>query len=263
MGAPEGPEVRDLGRFTSAELWSGGIGRRGFLQPLMAPRPGAAAPAAAEVVAGLARRGLMLPAAAGWRPVGRLLEVLGAAAAARSMVSCPPADAGHAAVLSPDVMGPDRILMGRLGATDLILDLLPGGEGYDVRLVRAGDLVEELLGWCALGAGAGDVYGGGEPDGDSRPPLREDSPEWAQAEADGLFSGPVVLSVEAASVTAPDRPMLQQRLTIYDATADGNRRWIGLGVAEGVPQARWAAPDGPRRARRILRQALLGERIHL
>lgn len=255
MDGPDLTAGRRLGHFTSSELRLGGIGERGFLQPLMAPRPGAAITPAGDVVAALARRGLMLHSGEGWRPVGRFLDLLEAAAAARSLVACPPADPRSAVPPSPEVMGPDRILLGRLGATDLVLDLLPGAGGYDARLVPVEDLLGDLIDWCDLGG----LPAGGDP----RPPLAQGGPEWAAAESDGTFSRALPPVVETAAVISPDGPLLQQRLTIFDTTPGDPPRWIGLGVAEGAPLGRWAAPAGPDRVRRVLSQALRGERIRL
>ena len=181
--------------------------------------------------AGLASRGLLVRHGSAWRPVGRFERVLVAAAAGRSVVAIGPADPEAAARVLP------RLLFGRLGETDEVLDLHPvGGPGpgarYRARLLPV-DVAVAGLEELDVGASGG----ASAPDGPDRV-------------GELLRQGTATIRFEAASVLDPDAPLLQQRLTLV-STAGGD--WLVLGPAwrrAGGRRRRPTPPARPARRRR-------------
>lgn len=236
------PPALDLGHYTPAELRAAGVSGIGFLQPLFARPEGAGGDLEEkEAAEDLVRRGLFARAGPSGEAVGDLAATLDAIAAAWAFTDCT-AGAGPGS--------PERMLFGRLGATDLVLDLLPEAAGYRARLLSIADAAEEVAASLHVGDGDGDATGA----------TTEEAPDWPRIEAavDGV---PVEQRIEAASIDGPEGPLLQQRLRVV--TAQG-ARWLVLGARRG-PDVSWrsAAPAGPQRARSVIRAILAGDPVRL
>lgn len=229
----------DLGVFTVAELRAGGINGRGFLQPLLPVPDGVDVSfetrAAAERLAG---RGLLLRREAGWRPVGRYERVLEAAAVARALVAVGPAGPGASA------NGPPRLALGCLGTAGEVLDLDPGADGYHARLLEPAPAAAELTGCLGLD----------DREATAEPAVSDLDPGWSRIES--LLTGGVpTVRVEAASISGPQGPLLQHRLTVV-ATAEGD--WLLLGTREGDRSGRAGVPATRATAQRVLLDLLCG-----
>ncbi len=233
--------ARDLDRYSVDELRAGGVGRIGFLQPLLGGAGdddgGAAQRAAAHR---LVRRGLLVGSGSRWRVAGTLATTLGAVAAARSFAGCAPGGGSG---------GLDRLLFGRLGATDLVLDLMPEDGGYHARLLRIPDAAQQVVDDLGLEGTAGDATAA----------ATDAAPEWPLVER-RLDGAPVEVRIESAAIDGPERPMLQQRLQVVTT---GNERWLVLGACRGAQTWRAAAPCGPGRARSAIASILAGDAVRL
>jgi hypothetical protein len=240
------PPALDLGHYTPAELRAAGVGGIGFLQPLLARPVGEdGGEEEREAAEGLVRRGLLAQADPPGQALGALAATLDAIAAAWAFTACT-AGAGPG--------GPERLLFGRLGETDLVLDLLPEvadeAAGYTARLLSITGAIEEVAASLDLGDG----------DGDAAAATVEGTPGWPRIET-AVAGAPVERRIEAASIGRPQGPLLQQRLQLV--SADG-ATWMVLGARRG-PEAAWrsAAPAGPRRARSAIRAMLAGDPVRL
>lgn len=243
--------VADLGVFTAAELRAGGINSRGFLQPILPAPDGADVRAESRAAAeGLASRGLLVRRGSGWRPVGRFEQVLEAAAVARSLVAIEAVGSGPA---------PPRLAFGSLGVTDEALLLNPeaaGRGGYGTRLLQVGAAALELAG--ALGFHASGS-GGVSVSAEEAPAITESDPGWGRVD-DLVARGVATVRVESASISQPQGPLLQRRLTVM-ATPRGD--WLLLGTRQGQQTERAAAPAGLARAERVMRGLLAGGPLEL
>lgn len=225
--------VDDLGQFSAAELRAGGFHRRGFLRPLLPVPPGVdEAAESRRATESLAARGQLEVVGTNWRPVGHYCRVLDAAAAARSLV----------ALESVGATAP-RLVFARLGATDRVLDLCPQQQSFACRMLRrdaaAGDLV------ASLGLTEGH---------DADRVVSESDTGWSEIES-LLRGGTVSAKVEAATVLAPDEPLLQHRVFLVDA---GGERWLQVGRRRGPEAVRYAASAAPGRCRSIMLALLEG-----
>jgi hypothetical protein len=229
-----------LGTFTASELRVAGISRRGFVQPLFSNGSTQEPTEDQAAAVNLSSRALLVEGDDGeLRPVGRLGRVVSAAASARSLVACPPAPSGG--------VGAERVVLSRLGSTDLALDLHPLDEAYEARLIAVEDLVEELLGFVGLVGlpDHADQVAPVAPSGGSGPEM-----------VDRQGQDRTRLRVEAASVSSPEGPLTQQRLHIVFGPAEP---WLELGWRHLGATGVESAPAGPNRARRVLESMVRGE----
>lgn len=226
--------VGDLSTFTLAELRAAGVNRVGFLRPLV-PEAEQGDVDDRDVLEGLAERGLVVRSDGRWHPAGVLAVVVGAAAAAGSVVS------------STGPAGEGRLLLGGLGDTDHVLDLAPCAAGRIARIVEVSEAGEVLVGLLDLGdcpSEADDVDAVGPGD-----------QAWDEV-GERLATLPVSHRVEAAAWASPGGGHLQQRLTV--TRVEEGRPWLMLGRRSGDGVTVAAAPAGRVRLARVLRELLGG-----
>jgi hypothetical protein len=143
------PAARELCHYTPDELRASGVSGIGFLQPLFARPVGAGGDGwEKEAAEGLVRRGLLAGPGPSGQALGDLAATLEAIAAAWAFADC---------ATGPGSASQERLLFGRLGDTDMILDLLPEDAGYRARLLSISDATEEVAVSLDLGDRDGDA----------------------------------------------------------------------------------------------------------
>lgn len=196
----------ELGVVSVDELRAGGIGTTGLLQPLM-PTPPGGEHAVAAASESLVARGMLAFKGGALRPTDAFGRCLRAVAAARSALVI---TAGRSA-------GPEgaRMVFGRLGLTDVVMDLSPHGRGYRARLLGADDACAEIVAAFASGDAVVDGYNQDGPDGPVRHQrLRLLGPEGGgrleieAGEPEGGGGGPRSVAASAEAFTAALKALL-------------------------------------------------------
>lgn len=210
----------ELGSFSADELRAGGVNSAGLLGPLLPTPPGGqgAVEAATEH---LKASGLLLYKAGDFRPAGSFGRCLRAVNGARAAVVGGPVDQAGKAV------GPRRMVFGRLGLTDVVMDLLPQGDAYRARMLGAAQAACELAGYLLDTAG-------------------------------DLSTRRAFASVEAVNAQGPDSPPDRRRILVTTATGV-----ISLSVDQGGASGTQVAPADASTLSSVLEALLVGRPLTL